>query len=286
FRSCCSTPSNVFTPTMYGSPRSSKKSIGANESASLRVSASTTAPIAPRTRSSHMNQKRSCPGVPNRYRIRSSSRETRPKSIATVVVDLFGVAARSSMPVLASVIIASVVNGTISETEPTNVVLPAPKPPATTILAEVIVFGAAWRGALKPTESTQHPFHQHKMRFGVLAARCGPVHGHQARVRRIADQHSRHSERHSEHRSDLGHRTWSTAFFHDDLLLDLVGDRQHRCITGGDQRFEFQRIVGFRPAAGDGVRTDETGFLSRDRWLRHRFDGDSFGRHELLLSGR
>jgi hypothetical protein len=64
--SCSSTPSNVLTPTMYGRPRSSKKSIGANESASRRVSASTTAPIAPRTRSSHMNQNRCCPGVPNR----------------------------------------------------------------------------------------------------------------------------------------------------------------------------------------------------------------------------
>ncbi|WP_233576638.1 hypothetical protein [Saccharopolyspora rhizosphaerae] len=34
---------------------------------------------------------------------------------------------------------ASVVSGTISDTEPTNVVLPAPKPPATTIFAEVVV---------------------------------------------------------------------------------------------------------------------------------------------------
>jgi hypothetical protein len=35
-------------------------------SASRRVSASTTAPIAPCESSSHMNQKRSWPGVPNR----------------------------------------------------------------------------------------------------------------------------------------------------------------------------------------------------------------------------
>src|SRR5699024_5426771 len=34
-RSCCNSPSNVLTPTMYGSLRSSKKSIGANESSSL-----------------------------------------------------------------------------------------------------------------------------------------------------------------------------------------------------------------------------------------------------------
>ncbi len=36
--------------------------------------------------SSHMNQKRVCPGVPNRYRIRSSAMVIRPKSMATVVV--------------------------------------------------------------------------------------------------------------------------------------------------------------------------------------------------------
>jgi hypothetical protein len=40
--------------------------------------------------------------------------------------------------VLASVITASVVSGMISETDPTNVVLPTPKPPATTIFAEIV----------------------------------------------------------------------------------------------------------------------------------------------------
>ena len=55
-----------------------------------------------------------------------------------MVVVLSGVADRSSCPELASVITASVVSGTISDTEPTNVVLPTPKPPATTILAEMV----------------------------------------------------------------------------------------------------------------------------------------------------
>jgi hypothetical protein len=57
--------------------------------------------------------------------------------MATVVVDLLGVAATSSRLTLACVITASVVNGTISDTEPTNVVLPTPNPPATTIFAEM-----------------------------------------------------------------------------------------------------------------------------------------------------
>jgi hypothetical protein len=59
--------------------------------------------------------------------------------MATVVVDFSGVAARSSTSALASVITASVVTGSISETERTNVVLPTPKPPAMTIFVDVAV---------------------------------------------------------------------------------------------------------------------------------------------------
>ena len=62
----------------------------------------------------------------------------RPKSIATVVVLFSGTPVRSSTPVLAAVITASVVNGVISETAPTSVVLPTPNPPATRILADLI----------------------------------------------------------------------------------------------------------------------------------------------------
>ncbi len=60
----------------------------------------------------------------------------RPKSIATVVVPLPGVASRPSTPAEAVVTMASVRNGMISETAPTNVVLPAPNPPAMTILVD------------------------------------------------------------------------------------------------------------------------------------------------------
>ena len=55
-----------------------------------------------------------------------------------MVVVLSGVWDRSSTLSLAAVITASVVSGVISDTEPTNVVLPTPKPPATTILTDVI----------------------------------------------------------------------------------------------------------------------------------------------------
>src|SRR3954464_1920664 len=58
----------------------------------------------------------------------------RPKSSATVVVTLPATADVSSMPIDFSVISASVTSGSISEMEPTKVVLPTPKPPLTTTL--------------------------------------------------------------------------------------------------------------------------------------------------------
>ena len=63
--------------------------------------------------------------------------------MATVVVVLSGTWDRSSRSVLAAVITASVVSGVISETDPTKVVLPTPKPPATTILTDVIAASPA-----------------------------------------------------------------------------------------------------------------------------------------------
>jgi hypothetical protein len=71
----------------------------------------------------------------------------RPKSIATVVVVLPGTSSMSSTPTPAEVMIASVVSGVISETEPTRVVFPTPKPPAMTIFAEVTRPGVG-RGSL------------------------------------------------------------------------------------------------------------------------------------------
>ena len=86
-----------------------------------------------------MNQNRRWPGVPNRYSTRSSSRVIRPKSIATVVVRLSGVASRPSSPAEALVTRASVRSGMISDTAPTNVVLPTPKPPEMTIFVDALL---------------------------------------------------------------------------------------------------------------------------------------------------
>src|ERR1700733_2188868 len=101
--------------------------------------------------------------------------------MATVVVFLSGTCDRSSTSVDATVMTASVVSGVISETDPTKVVLPTPKPPATTIFTEVIAEPSpppCGRATLDLTESTKHPFEQVKVgsAFGVV----GLVSGEQA----------------------------------------------------------------------------------------------------------
>src|SRR5918911_2976845 len=102
--------------------------------------------------------------------MRSRSIEIRPKSIATVVVTLPGTCRVSSTPSPADVMIASVVRGSISETEPTSVVLPTPKPPAMTIFAEVISLGCA-PARSELAKSTQHPFQQiHPLREAFLGS--------------------------------------------------------------------------------------------------------------------
>src|SRR3954464_11095250 len=119
----------------------------------------------------------------------------RPKSIATVVVVLFGVAEVSSCPTLASVIMASVVSGSISEIAPTIVVFPEPNPPATTILADEV--GAVTCGAFasesnspKPTE---HPFHEPDP-GGAPHVGVGGVHHPHPEPRHVTNQHPHHAE--------------------------------------------------------------------------------------------
>src|SRR5437763_9931940 len=149
--------------------------------------------MAPWIRSSHMNQNRCWPGVPNRYRMSPASRVTRPKSIATVVVVLSGTCDRSSTPALAAVMTASVVSGVISETDPTKVVLPTPKPPATTILTDVIgVSSESLRRGLELAKSTEYPFEQVEVRAAVSVIQLvnpdEPLHGH------VGDEHSRDAQ--------------------------------------------------------------------------------------------
>src|SRR4051794_14001598 len=61
----------------------------------------------------------------------------RPKSSVTVVVVLAFTSLVSSTPIETEVISASVISGSISDIEPTNVVLPTPKPPLITIFTAI-----------------------------------------------------------------------------------------------------------------------------------------------------
>src|SRR4029453_9244477 len=141
----------------------------------------------------------------------------RPKSIATVVVPLPGTLEESSTPAPAEVITASVVSGSISETAPTSVVLPTPKPPAMTIFAEVISLGCApARSAL--AKSTQHPFQQihplREPRFG-----SGAVQGQQSIGDHVRDQHSADPQRLPEMGRELGQRLRLRLAQHGDAVL-------------------------------------------------------------------
>src|SRR5258706_4889710 len=88
----------------------------------------------------------------------------RPKSSATVVVVLRR-PPTSSTPVECVVIAASVDSGGISEMEPTKVVLPAPKPPATTIFTGIGVPGVC---GSEVAEAMQHPFEKQDVVGGRL----------------------------------------------------------------------------------------------------------------------
>src|SRR5215470_5860265 len=153
-----------------------------------------------------MNQNRCCPGVPNKYSTRPASSVTRPKSIATVVVVLSGVCDRSSTPSLTDVMTASVVSGVISDTEPTNVVLPAPNPPATTILTDVMATSVSTsEAALELPKSTKHPFEKVEVGSAVYVVRL--VHPDQPFHRHVPDQHASNSQRHSQDRGNLRNGT-------------------------------------------------------------------------------
>ncbi len=90
----------------------------------------------------HSRMKRFCPGAPNRYSTSESLSVRRPKSMATVVVVLSGTPARSSISSPACVMTSSVRSGRISESVPTNVVLPTAKCPTIRILTAVVTVSA------------------------------------------------------------------------------------------------------------------------------------------------
>src|SRR4051794_29182498 len=163
----------------------------------------------------------------------------RPKSMATVVVILPGTCRLSSTPTPAEVMIASVVSGVISETDPTSVVLPTPKPPAMTIFADVTRPAAGRCDMSEPAKSTQHPFQQFRAyRVGFIIQRSGLVHRDQAVGGHVGDDDSRHTERQLHACGDFSERLHTAAVTHrSDVLMpastlpaaDHAGSAAHGC---------------------------------------------------------
>src|SRR5690242_2808263 len=147
----------------------------------------------------------------------------RPKSMATVVVILPGTCRLSSTPTPAEVMMASVVSGVISETDPTSVVLPTPKPPAMTIFADVTRPAAGRCDMSEPAKSTQHPFQQFSAyRVGLVFQRGGLVHRDQAIGGHVGDDHSSHTERQLHACGDLRERLHTAAVAHSRDVLMLA----------------------------------------------------------------
>src|ERR687884_2133436 len=143
--------------------------------------------------------------------------EMRPKSMATVVVVLLGVAVRSSTPREAEVITASVRSGTISETAPTKVVLPAPNPPDTTIFVE-----REGRRS-EPLEATEHSPQESWVTF-VAIGRRGLQDLDEAEVDHVGDDDAGHPQGDPQLSGDLGdgHRA--------------LADLDHGVVLGREQR--------------------------------------------------
>src|SRR3954463_8462433 len=143
----------------------------------------------------------------------------RPKSIATVVVVLPGTLRVSSTPTPAEVMMASVVSGVISETEPTNVVLPTPKPPAMTIFADVTRPGRC--ATSEPPKSTQHPLKQFCAHRLVFVERGRLVHRDESVGSHVRNDDPRDTQRKLHARRDLSERLQATVAKRGNVLLFL-----------------------------------------------------------------
>src|SRR5690606_9341926 len=200
-----------------------------NDWSMRRVSTRTTAPRAPLQMSPHMKPKRSWPGVPNRYMTRLSSTVMRPKSMATVVVVLPPVCVRSSTPADTEVIAASVRSGSISEIEPTKVVLPTPNPPAMTnftgmMRPAVFVCDAC---TCPPASDRAHALDHLRQHVELDLHRVGLVDGEQLGRDQIACDHRDHADDEVQLRRHLSHRLRLRAQPQHLLLLRGQVHRQH-----------------------------------------------------------
>src|SRR5882762_6449918 len=94
-----------------------------------------------------------------------------------------------STPTEASVTIASVRSGMISETAPTNVVLPAPNPPAMTIFVEAVA------SASECFKATQRPSYEFVALITGRLLGQRSMHPKVTGQDQITDQHARNTDR-------------------------------------------------------------------------------------------
>src|SRR5262245_29758971 len=160
----------------------------------------------------------------------------RPKSIATVVPVLVSTCPTLSTPRPSADLSASVRSGSISESAPTNVVLPTAKPPATTLFIATGT-GRARGAAAKPdccrrsesTDSIKQPLEQRDIVRRVLST---DIDGHRVRGYQVTHEHACDADRQQQARRDLGHRHRRLAQA-DDAPRFGRGRPAHR--AGGDQ---------------------------------------------------
>src|SRR5512145_2534491 len=171
--------------------------------------------------------------------------------MATVGVAFVGTAARSSTPSDSLVTRASVRRGTISETEPTRVVVPTPKPPAMTIFVD-----AALRGALVGAKSTEGPFDELDPLVLRRTLGDGGLHPDQALLHQVAEQDTDDPDRHVRQRGHLRDRAL-VAQLENPQRADAqlgVGARVARLEAEGGLHREVDG--GLRTPGRDGVRPD------------------------------
>src|SRR4051812_17617935 len=136
------------------------------------------------------------------------------------------------MPADADVMTASVRSGLISDTAPTNVVLPTPKPPATTIFAEVVA-----RPPSELAKSTEHPFEQCHVRCtAVVLVAARLVNGDESGLGEVRDKDPGHAEGHGQEGRHLRDRLHFAAEVADALVLGEEPHQLGRVGRGADQR--------------------------------------------------
>src|SRR5699024_4216097 len=160
------------------------------------------------------------------------SKAIRPTSNATVVVDVDSTPSKSSTPTLSEVITSSVCNDSTSLNADTNVVLPAPNPPATTIF-NVSGTGPATsvdictiHSPSQLTDTFQDRTQRRRIRPSTLPVRG--MHHDASLIQQIRQQDPHHPQRKIRPGSDFGNRNRTHTQRHDQLQLRIHIQRLHR----------------------------------------------------------